>query len=204
MGTLRFTYGFAAIAGTLLYRYQLHKTSYRRVISCNNLSNSLTQLLWMSILFSLPIYLCENKFLRRVVAHSWTTAPLLLISGLNLKMGISGKSSIPKWLRWSQDKVFVLSGGFLNEAVAEVKFFTHKHTLWPFQIQLLPLLVLTACICPPGLEGSAYSTMLAVRNLGSAVSKGSSAAAMSGNLEYVNTAYSFPNFSFGNNSSSLW
>lgn len=123
MGTLRFTYGIAAVAGTLLYRFSLYQTSYRK-------------LLWMSIVFSLPIYI----------------SPVLLVTGLNLRMGIS-------------NKLFVLSGGFLNEAVAE--------------IQLLPLLVLTACICPPGLEGSAYSTMLAVRNLGSAMSKGSSAVVMS-------------------------
>ncbi|XP_053991837.1 uncharacterized protein LOC128883473 [Hylaeus volcanicus] len=122
MGTLRFTYGMAAIAGALAYRKSMYTTSYRKI-------------LWTSILFSLPIYL----------------SPILLVTGLNLRLGIS-------------NKLFVLSGGFLNEAVAE--------------IQLLPLLVLTACICPSGLEGSAYSTMIAVRNLGSALSKCSSSLLM--------------------------
>lgn len=75
------------------------------------------------------------------------------MSGKNRELGIS-------------DEVFVLSGGFLIEAVAE--------------LQLLPLLVFTALICPPGLEGSVYSIMMSIRNLGSAFGKASSAIAVKG------------------------
>ncbi|QOY41083.1 Folate-biopterin transporter [Cryptosporidium parvum] len=82
----------------------------------------------------------------------WTTLfsipiyilPLALVTGLNLNMGIS-------------NRMFALSGGFLIEAIAE--------------IQLLPLLVMTAKFCPKGLEGSVYAVMMSIRSLGIGVSK---------------------------------
>eukprot|EP01068_Selenidium_serpulae_P020079 Selendium_serpulae@DN7890_c0_g1_i2.p1 len=100
----------------------LKDTSYKRV------------LIW-TIVASFPIYI----------------SPLMLVTGLNRKLGIS-------------DQVFVLSGGFLVEAVAE--------------LQLLPLLVLTAKISPPGLEASIYAVMMSIRNFGGAVSKANSALAV--------------------------
>lgn len=119
MGTLRFTYGIAALAGVMLYRTFLKTTGFRKTLLA-------------TILVAVPIYL----------------SPIVLTTGLNRLVGIS-------------DKAFVLSGGFLIEATAEV--------------QLLPLLVLTASICPPGLEGSVYAMMMSVRNTGSMVSRGVSA-----------------------------
>ncbi|KAH0472783.1 MAG: uncharacterized protein KVP18_002472 [Porospora cf. gigantea A] len=118
MGTLRFTYGIAAIMGIVLYRTILYKISYRTLLST-------------SIIVSLPLYL----------------SPVLLVDHINRAWGIP-------------DTVFVLSGGFLNEAVAE--------------LQLLPLLVIGAEICPPGLEGSVYAALISVRNLGMACAKLSS------------------------------
>lgn len=120
MGTLRFTYGIAALLGILIYRYVFQGAGFRNV------------LLW-TILISFPVYI----------------SPLMLVTGYNKKLGIS-------------NKMFVLSGGFLIEATAE--------------IQLLPLLVLTASICPPGLEGSVYAMMMSVRNVGGMLSRSFSAA----------------------------
>lgn len=119
MGTLRFTYGIAALVGVLLYRTFFKSTGFRKTLLA-------------TILVAVPIYL----------------SPIILTTGLNRTIGISNKA-------------FVLSGGFLIEATAE--------------IQLLPLLVLTASICPPGLEGSVYAMMMSVRNTGSMVSRGVSA-----------------------------
>lgn len=119
MGTLRFTYGIAALLGVILYRFCFKEKEFRET------------LLW-TLLIALPIYI----------------SPIILISGYNRKIGISNQA-------------FVLSGGFLIEATAE--------------IQLLPLLVLTASICPPGLEGSVYALMMSIRNIGSMVSRAFSA-----------------------------
>lgn len=119
MGTLRFTYGIAALVGVMMYRFFFKRSGFRKT------------LMW-TILIAVPIYL----------------SPIILTTGLNRTLGISNKA-------------FVLSGGFLIEATAE--------------IQLLPLLVLTASICPPGLEGSVYAMMMSVRNTGSMVSRGISA-----------------------------
>nr|PIM03246.1 putative folate/biopterin transporter [Toxoplasma gondii COUG] len=119
MGTLRFTYGVAALLGVLLYRFVFRQAGFR-------------QTLFWTIIVAVPIYV----------------SPVILVTGLNQKLGISNQA-------------FVLSGGFLIEATAE--------------IQLLPLLVLTASICPPGLEGSVYGMMMSIRNSGSMVSRGLSA-----------------------------
>eukprot|EP01053_Blabericola_migrator_P004823 Blabericola_migrator_1__4822@NODE_2530_length_2641_cov_14_040404_g1582_i0_p3_GENE_NODE_2530_length_2641_cov_14_040404_g1582_i0NODE_2530_length_2641_cov_14_040404_g1582_i0_p3_ORF_typecomplete_len126_score18_19MFS_2/PF13347_6/0_0003TRI12/PF06609_13/0_00064MFS_1/PF07690_16/0_27_NODE_2530_length_2641_cov_14_040404_g1582_i011641541 len=124
MGSLRFTYGIAALVGLALYNWILKDVSYR-------------QTLLYTILIAFPVYI----------------SPIILVSGRNRDLGIS-------------DEVFVLSGGFLIEAVAE--------------LQLIPLLVFTALICPPGLEASVYSIMMSIRNLGSALGKGSSAVAIRG------------------------
>ncbi|PFH38648.1 putative folate/biopterin transporter [Besnoitia besnoiti] len=119
MGTLRFTYGIAALLGVVLYRFVFRQAGFR-------------QTLFWTIIVSLPIYI----------------SPVILVTGFNHKLGISNQA-------------FVLSGGVLIEATAE--------------IQLLPLLVLTASICPPGLEGSVYGMMMSIRNSGSMVSRGLSA-----------------------------
>ncbi|CBZ53381.1 T1G11.18 protein, related [Neospora caninum Liverpool] len=119
MGTLRFTYGIAALLGVLLYRFVFRQAGFR-------------QTLFWTIIVAVPIYI----------------SPVILVTGFNQKLGISNQA-------------FVLSGGFLIEATAE--------------IQLLPLLVLTASICPPGLEGSVYGMMMSIRNSGSMVSRGLSA-----------------------------
>ncbi|XP_026193684.1 uncharacterized protein LOC113147410 [Cyclospora cayetanensis] len=119
MGTLRFTYGIAALVGVVLYRFFFKNSGFRKTLLA-------------TILVAVPIYV----------------SPILLTTGANRTMGISNKA-------------FVLSGGFLIEATAE--------------IQLLPLLVLTASICPPGLEGSVYAVMMSVRNTGAMVSRGISA-----------------------------
>jgi len=115
MGTLRFTYGIAALVGVMLYRTFFKSAGFRKT-------------LLTTILIAVPIYM----------------SPIILTTGLNRTLGISNKA-------------FVLSGGFLIEATAE--------------IQLLPLLVLTASICPPGLEASVYAMMMSVRNTGSMASR---------------------------------
>ncbi|CDI76174.1 hypothetical protein, conserved [Eimeria praecox] len=96
MGTLRFTYGIAALVGVVMYRTFFKSTGFRKTLLA-------------TILVAVPIYL----------------SPIILTTGFNRTLGISNKA-------------FVLSGGFLIEATAE--------------IQLLPLLVLTASICPPDAE----------------------------------------------------
>ncbi|CDJ60272.1 hypothetical protein, conserved [Eimeria maxima] len=116
MGTLRFTYGIAALVGVVMYRTFFKRTGFRKTLLA-------------TILVAVPIYL----------------SPIILTTGFNRTLGISNKA-------------FVLSGGFLIEATAE--------------IQLLPLLVLTASICPPGLEGSVYAMMMSVRNTGAMASRG--------------------------------
>eukprot|EP00917_Polyrhabdina_sp_WS-2016_P001449 GHVP01002972.1.p1 GENE.GHVP01002972.1~~GHVP01002972.1.p1 ORF type:complete len:487 (+),score=72.24 GHVP01002972.1:763-2223(+) len=123
MGSLRLTYGIAAIVSIMFYRIYLSKFSYRRMLI-------------VCIFLAFPIYI----------------SPVLLVSRQNLALGIS-------------DKVFVLSGGFLTEAVAE--------------IELLPLLVLVTRICPAGLEASVYSAMVSIRFLGGGISKSLSSVAIS-------------------------
>ncbi|SBT35096.1 transmembrane protein [Plasmodium ovale wallikeri] len=74
-------------------------------------------------------------------------SPIVLTEKINKFFGVS-------------NELFVLSGGFLIEAITE--------------IQLLPLFILTANICQPGLEASVFATILSVKNLGSLTKKGTS------------------------------
>ncbi|KAL8271928.1 hypothetical protein Esti_004052 [Eimeria stiedai] len=76
MGTLRFTYGIAALVGVVLYRNFFKNTGFRRTLLA-------------TILVAVPIYM----------------SPIILTTGLNRMIGIG-------------DKAFVLSGGFLIEAVS--------------------------------------------------------------------------------------
>ncbi|SOV15507.1 folate transporter 2 [Plasmodium gaboni] len=92
---------------------------------------SLRKTLIITTLVSFPIYI----------------SPIILTEHINKFLGIS-------------NELFVLSGGFLIEAITE--------------IQLLPLFILTANICQPGLEASVFATILSVKNLGSLTKKGTS------------------------------
>ncbi|CRH00033.1 folate transporter 2, putative [Plasmodium relictum] len=92
---------------------------------------SLKKTLIITTLISFPIYV----------------SPIVLTEKINKFLGIS-------------NELFVLSGGFLIEAITE--------------IQLLPLFILTANICQTGLEASVFATILSVKNLGSLTKKGTS------------------------------
>ncbi|KAI4838291.1 folate transporter 2 [Plasmodium brasilianum] len=94
-------------------------------------NHGLKKSLIITTLVSFPIYI----------------SPIILTEKINKYFGIS-------------DELFVLSGGFLIEAITE--------------IQLLPLFILTANICQPGLEASVFATILSVKNLGSLTKKGTS------------------------------
>ncbi|CRG96213.1 folate transporter 2, putative [Plasmodium gallinaceum] len=92
---------------------------------------SLKKTLIITTLISFPIYV----------------SPIVLTEKINKFLGIS-------------NELFVLSGGFLIEAITE--------------IQLLPLFILTANICQTGLEASVFATILSIKNLGSLTKKGTS------------------------------
>ncbi|ANQ08158.1 Transmembrane protein [Plasmodium coatneyi] len=94
-------------------------------------NQGLKKTLILTTLISFPIYI----------------SPIVLTEKINTYFGIS-------------NELFVLSGGFLIEAITEV--------------QLLPLFILTANICQPGLEASVFATILSVKNLGSLTKKGTS------------------------------
>ncbi|CAD2103915.1 hypothetical protein YYG_01777 [Plasmodium vinckei petteri] len=94
-------------------------------------NSSLRNTLIFTTLVSFPIYI----------------SPIILTEKINKYFGIS-------------NELFVLSGGFLIEAITE--------------IQLLPLFILTANICQEGLEASVFATILSVKNLGSLTKKGTS------------------------------
>ncbi|CAA9988189.1 folate transporter 2, putative [Plasmodium knowlesi strain H] len=94
-------------------------------------NQGLKKTLILTTLMSFPIYI----------------SPIVLTEKINTYFGIS-------------NELFVLSGGFLIEAITE--------------IQLLPLFILTANICQPGLEASVFATILSVKNLGSLTKKGTS------------------------------
>lgn len=109
---------------------------------------SLRKTLISTTLISFPIYI----------------SPIVVTENINTFYGIS-------------NEVFVLSGGFLIEAITE--------------IQLLPLFILTANMCQPGLEASVFATILSVKSLGSLTRKGTSSL-----LTYVMNidTYNFENF----------
>ncbi|VWU48638.1 folate transporter 2, putative [Hepatocystis sp. ex Piliocolobus tephrosceles] len=92
---------------------------------------SLKKTLIITTLLSFPIYI----------------SPIILTEQINKFFNIS-------------NELFVLSGGFLIEAITE--------------IQLLPLFILTANVCQPGLEASVFATILSIKNLGSLTKKGTS------------------------------
>lgn len=74
-------------------------------------------------------------------------SPIMLTEQINTYFGIS-------------NEVFSIGGGFLIEAIAE--------------IQLLPLFVITASLCHPGLEASIFATIVSIKNFGSLTKKGTS------------------------------
>lgn len=68
---------------------------------------------------------------------------LILVSRTNLTLGIT-------------DEVFALGDGVILTALGRVS--------------AMPILVLAAKICPPGLEGTLFATLMSLFNAGSAVS----------------------------------
>ncbi|EUD65476.1 hypothetical protein C922_04216 [Plasmodium inui San Antonio 1] len=89
----------------------------------------------------------KTLILTTLISFPLYISPIILTEKINTYFGIS-------------NELFVLSGGFLIEAITE--------------IQLLPLFILTANICQPGLEASVFATILSVKNLGSLTKKGTS------------------------------
>eukprot|EP00744_Colponema_vietnamica_P008603 GILI01012265.1.p1 GENE.GILI01012265.1~~GILI01012265.1.p1 ORF type:complete len:471 (+),score=118.94 GILI01012265.1:179-1591(+) len=93
--------------------------------------------------------LFKNMDFRKVLL--WTTiaavcigsTQLLLVTRANVAMGIP-------------DKLFTLGDGLIIQAMGEV--------------QTMPLLVLAARLCPPGVEGSVYALLMSTINLGGLVS----------------------------------
>jgi len=86
-----------------------------------------SKLLVWSALLSFPFYI----------------SPICLVNGWNKSMHID-------------DNVFLIAGGFISQAVAEV--------------QLLPILMVVTKFCPPTMEGTLFAVVVSVRFLGAALS----------------------------------
>jgi folate/biopterin transporter len=69
---------------------------------------------------------------------------LILVTRLNVKMGIS-------------DHIFVATGDSVEDIVESIGF--------------LPLMVLVARLCPPGVESSVYATIIALSNMGGIIAR---------------------------------
>jgi len=85
-----------------------------------------------------------KKLLRTVglIAFPLSLTPLILITGLNASLGIPSE-------------LFVLGDDAILTVLAELAF--------------LPLLVLATKICPPGVEGTLFATLMSIFNLGGVV-----------------------------------
>ncbi|XP_021993508.1 probable folate-biopterin transporter 4 isoform X3 [Helianthus annuus] len=106
---------------------------------------------WIGLMFGTFTY---NRFLKKVklrtilmFAHvtltQLTLLDLILVSRLNVSHGIS-------------DKVMVLFGSVLSDAVQQFKF--------------MPFLILSGQLCPPGIEGTLFALYMSINNFGSAMS----------------------------------
>lgn len=103
---------------------------------------------WVGLMIGTFIY---NRFfktmkLRKILlfAHVGlallTTLDMILVSRINVSFGIS-------------DKVMVLSGSALADAINQLKF--------------MPFLILSGQLCPPGIEGTLFALFMSINNFGS-------------------------------------
>lgn len=102
---------------------------------------------WIGLMIGTFIY---NRYfkkmkLRRILmwAHiglsALTLLDMVLVSRLNISYGVS-------------DKVMVMSGSALADAINQLKF--------------MPFLILSGKLCPPGIEGTLFALFMSINNLG--------------------------------------
>ncbi|XP_021892943.1 probable folate-biopterin transporter 4 [Carica papaya] len=105
---------------------------------------------WLGLMFGTFIY---NKYLKKMKLRRilmWahlglsllTVLDIVLVSRANLEFGIS-------------DKIMVLCGSALVDAVNQFK--------------LMPFLILSGQLCPPGIEGTLFALFMSINNFGSTV-----------------------------------
>ncbi|KAG9454082.1 hypothetical protein H6P81_006986 [Aristolochia fimbriata] len=103
---------------------------------------------WFSLMFGTFIYnrFLKNMSLRRILvwAHvglaTSTILNIVLVSQLNVNFGIS-------------DKVMVLFGSALADAIS--------------QLTMMPFLIISGQLCPPGIEGTLFALFMSINNFGS-------------------------------------
>lgn len=86
-----------------------------------------------------------------LISVSFAMLPILVVTRVNLKMGIP-------------DQVFMLSDKAVTATVSRIAH--------------LPVLVMGAQLCPPGIEGTLYALMMSMLNLGAMIAEHNSALAM--------------------------
>ncbi|KAJ9560438.1 hypothetical protein OSB04_005598 [Centaurea solstitialis] len=130
---------------------------------------------WIGLMLGTFIY---NRFLkkmelRRILMFAHVALSLLtlldvvLVSRLNVSLGIS-------------DQTMVLFGSALSDAVNQFK--------------LMPFLILSGQLCPPGIEGTLFALFMSINNLGSTI--GSFVGAGLASVLNISSG-SFDNLSFG-------
>ncbi|PKI67687.1 hypothetical protein CRG98_011900 [Punica granatum] len=103
---------------------------------------------WLGLMFGTFIYnrYLKTMKLRRILLLAQLGLSLLsqldivLVSRINVSFGVS-------------DKVMVLGGSALADAVNQLKF--------------MPFLILSGQLCPPGIEGTLFALFMSINNLGS-------------------------------------
>ncbi|XP_068669318.1 probable folate-biopterin transporter 4 [Aristolochia californica] len=106
---------------------------------------------WFSLMFGTFTYnrFLKHMSLRRILmwAHvglaTLTLLDIVLVSQLNVKFGIS-------------DKVMVLCGSALADAINQLK--------------MMPFLIISGQLCPPGIEGTLFALFMSINNFGSTLS----------------------------------
>ncbi|XP_023729580.1 probable folate-biopterin transporter 4 [Lactuca sativa] len=130
---------------------------------------------WMGLMFGTFIY---NRFLKKiklrklltlshVILSLTTLLDIALVSRLNVGFDIS-------------DKAMVLFGSALSDAI--------------HQFKVMPFLILSGYLCPPGIEGTLFALFMSISNFGSTISSFFGA----GLASVLNiSSGSFHNLSFG-------
>jgi len=121
---LGFSSEFIAIIGTISYLFSLLGIILYQRYFCQSSYRSV--LFWATITFTF-----------------FATLPILVVTRINVKMGIP-------------DKAFILSDNAVKGVLGELANF--------------PLLVLASRVCPPGVEGTLYAALMSILNLGSFLS----------------------------------
>ncbi|XP_071737655.1 probable folate-biopterin transporter 4 [Rutidosis leptorrhynchoides] len=113
LGTARVIGWLGLMVGTFIYNRFLKKMKLRRIL-----------------------------FLAHVALSLLTLLDLVLVSRLNVSLGIS-------------DQMMVLFGSALSDAINQFKF--------------MPFLILSGHLCPPGIEGTLFALFMSINNLGATI-----------------------------------